>query len=126
MIFFRRVFLIETRKKIIGSLWATRQVWGTPIALLHDDLQKWYPLPVRRQKEGNNPEEWVTRQRFRMDKNKYAHEACFTNRRYLCRYCVALATHPALGSEVYGRYNWCPIFSFGSRHCIQRSMVDFF
>jgi len=25
MIFSRRVFLIETRKKIIGGLWATRQ-----------------------------------------------------------------------------------------------------
>jgi len=33
-----------------------------PIALLHDNLQKWYPLPVRRQEAGKNPQEWATRQ----------------------------------------------------------------
>jgi len=41
-----------------------KQVRGAPTALLHDDLQQWYPLPVRRQEDGKNPEELATRRVF--------------------------------------------------------------
>jgi len=37
---------------------------AAPVALLRDDLQKRYPLPVRRQEDGQNPEELVTRHHY--------------------------------------------------------------
>jgi hypothetical protein len=39
----------------------TEQVQGVLVALLRDNLQQWYPLPVRRQEERTNPQEWATR-----------------------------------------------------------------
>jgi len=47
-----------------GPVSMTEQARGIPIALLHDNLQQWYPLPVRRQEDGQNPEELVTRHHY--------------------------------------------------------------